>query len=51
MKEDAQSNITKIIISYYSFLSKNNFKEPENIDKFLKENNLSSMLAVQPFLR
>ncbi|MEI8204544.1 MAG: hypothetical protein WCH34_16095 [Bacteroidota bacterium] len=51
MKEDAQSKITKIITSYYSFLSKNNFKEIDGIDNFLKENNLSSMLAVQPFLR
>lgn len=51
MKESPDSPTTKIISSYYTFLSRHNFKENDSIQIFLKTNDLSTMLAVQPDTR
>lgn len=51
IKEVPDSPTTKIISSYYSFLARQNFKENDSIQLFLKANNLSTMLAVQPHTR
>lgn len=48
--EEPESQTTKIISSYYDFLAQHNFKD-DSIDVFLKANNLSTMLAVQPHTR
>jgi len=42
---------TKVIKDYYELLRSNNFKMPEKIDSFLKENDLFLMLGVQPETR
>ena len=42
---------TKVISDYYELLKKNNFKQPDNLDLFLKANNLTSMVGVQPETR
>lgn len=49
--EEPESQTTKIIFSYYSFLAQHDFKENDSIEVFLKTNNLSSMLGVQPHTR
>jgi len=51
MKEETASPATKIISSYYSLLSRHNFKYNDSVDMFLKANDLSTMLAVQPQTR
>jgi len=50
-KEELESPTTKIISSYYDFLARHNFKANDSISIFLKANNLSTMLAVQPHTR
>lgn len=49
--EGTESPTTKIISSYYAFLARHDFKENDSIQIFLKTNNLSTMLAVQPHTR
>jgi hypothetical protein len=51
IKEDIESPTTKIISSYYDFLARHDFKENDSIQIFLKTNNLSTMLSVQPQTR
>ena len=51
MVEGTESPTTKIISSYYAFLARHDFKENDSIQSFLKTNNLSTMLAVQPHTR
>jgi len=51
IQEDKDSKTSRIISSYYSLLEQHNFKTNDDINKFLEENNLSTMLAVQPTLR
>jgi hypothetical protein len=42
---------SKIISDYYGILKTNNFKQPEDIDKFLEEKGLFSMSGIQPDTR
>jgi len=42
---------TKVISDYYELLKRNEFKQPDNLDLFLKANNLISMVGVQPETR
>ena len=42
---------TQVIKDYYELLKKSDFKEPENLDQFLKVNELFSMIGVQPETR
>ena len=42
---------TKVISDYYELLKRNDFKQPDNLDLFLKANNLTSMVGVQPETR
>jgi len=42
---------TKVISDYFELLKENDFKQPVNLDLFLKENNLISMVGVQPATR
>jgi len=42
---------TKVISDYFDLLKRNNFKQPDNLDLFLKANNLTSMVGVQPETR
>ena len=42
---------TKVISDYYELLKRNDFKQPDNFDMFLKANNLISMVGVQPETR
>jgi len=49
--EGTESPTSKIISSYYAFLARHDFKENDSIQIFLKTNNLSTMLAVQPHTR
>jgi hypothetical protein len=51
IREGYESPSTKIISSYYTFLARHDFKENDSIQIFLKTNNLSTMLAVQPHTR
>ena len=51
MNDNPESTTTKIITAYYSFLEHHNFTENDEIQDFLKENNLSTMLGIQPHLR
>lgn len=51
MKEKNKSASRDIISSYYSFLSRHQFKENDSIPLFLKSKNLNSMLSVQPHNR
>ena len=48
IKKYGESNSGKIISKYYTLLISNGLKKPENIDKFLEENNLHSMNGMQP---
>ncbi len=49
--ETPESQTTKVISSYYDFLARHDFKENDSIDIFLKNKNLSTMLAIQPHTR
>lgn len=49
--EKSKSSTTRTIESYYNFLSRHDFTENDSIKIFLKELNLSTMLAVQPHTR
>jgi hypothetical protein len=51
INKEADSPTKNIVSSYYSFLGRHNFQENDSIDLFLKSNNLSTMLAVQPHNR
>ncbi|MGZ3884812.1 MAG: hypothetical protein ACXVPQ_02885 [Bacteroidia bacterium] len=51
IREEPESATTKIIASYYAFLSRHDFKDNDSISIFLKGNDLSTMLAVQPHTR
>jgi hypothetical protein len=51
LKEETGSKTTKIISDYYSFLEQHDFKDNDDIQNFLKDNNLKSMQAVQPLSR
>lgn len=51
MMEDSESPTSKIITSYYNFLSRHNFKENDSIRHFMEANRLSGMLGVQPHTR
>lgn len=42
---------TKLISDYFDLLKRNDFKQPDNLDLFLKANNLISMVGVQPATR
>lgn len=42
---------TKVISDYYELLKRNDFKQPDNLDLFLRANNLISMVGVQPETR
>jgi len=42
---------TKVISDYFDLLKRNNFKQPDNLDLFLKANNLISMVGIQPKTR
>jgi hypothetical protein len=42
---------SKIISNYYNLLKKTDFKQPENIQEFLEQSGLHSMLGVQPDTR
>ncbi|MDP4207834.1 MAG: hypothetical protein Q8928_03360 [Bacteroidota bacterium] len=49
-RKDARKS-SKIISDYYDLLKNNDFKQPDNLSKFLKDNGLFSMLGVQPETR
>jgi hypothetical protein len=51
IQEDKGSRTSKIIAAYYSLLEQHDFKDNDEITKFLEDNNLSTMQAVQPTLR
>jgi len=51
ISRDDSLNSTRVIRDYYGFLKASDFKEPKNLDKFLKVNDLYSMIGVQPETR
>jgi len=51
ISRDDSLNSTRVIKDYYGFLKASDFKEPKNLDKFLKVNDLYSMIGVQPETR
>jgi len=46
-KNDSRKS-TEVIAKYYEFLKTKDFKQPENIEKFMEDNGFYSMLGVQP---
>ncbi|MFI5142243.1 MAG: hypothetical protein ACHQII_07800 [Bacteroidia bacterium] len=48
MKDDPASATTKIVTSYYNILARHDFNQNDSLDIFLKANDLTSMLGVQP---
>lgn len=51
IKDTAKSKTKEMIVSYYGFLKKKNFTDPDDLEKFMRRKGLYSMLGVQPHLR